>query len=291
VKHPNWAANIEPLPHLPKKPGELTAVDFYGPLPTGRGGVKYILVCLEVFTKHVTLYPLKAATTKSSLNKITAHYIPKVIKPEVILSDHGSQFTSSLWKETLQNLGIIVKYSPIRHPASNPAERIMKELGKYFRIYCHTTHKKWPELIPHIQKWLNQFINQVTVYCPVELLGGEVKIELFTELVKKLPDRPIKEDLPNKMLKAYAKMKQRAEVRKARLKRSNRNWKPQIGDTVLVKSQPVSDTIQGVIAKFHRPYIGPFWIKQVVNPSLYQVQDKDGVVKGLYNLAHLKPYI
>jgi hypothetical protein len=58
-----------------------------------------------------------------------------------------------------------------------------------------------------------------------------------------------------------------------------------------VKSQPVSDTTQGVIAKFHRPYIGPFWIKQVVNPSLYQVQDKDGVLKGLYNLVHLKPYI
>jgi hypothetical protein len=122
-------------------------------------------------------------------------------------------------------------------------------------------------------------------------LGGEVKIELFTEIVKKLPGRPIKEDIPNKILKAYAKMKHRAEVRKAKLKRSTRNWKPQIGDPVLVKSQPVSDTIQGVIAKFHRPYIGPFWIKQIVNPSLYQVQDKDGVMKGLYNLAHLKPYI
>jgi hypothetical protein len=44
VKHPNWTVKIEQLPHLPKKPGELTAVDFYGPLPVGRGGVRYILV-------------------------------------------------------------------------------------------------------------------------------------------------------------------------------------------------------------------------------------------------------
>jgi transposase InsO family protein len=105
VKHPNWAANIEPLSHILKKPGELTAVDFYGPLPTGRGSFRYILVCLEVFTKYVALYPLKAATTRSSLKKITTHYINKVVKPETILSDHGSQFTSPLWKETLQNLG------------------------------------------------------------------------------------------------------------------------------------------------------------------------------------------
>jgi hypothetical protein len=67
VKHPNWAVKIEQLPHLPKKPGELTAVDFYGPLPVGRGGVRYLLVCLEVFTKYVALYPLRAATTRSSL--------------------------------------------------------------------------------------------------------------------------------------------------------------------------------------------------------------------------------
>jgi hypothetical protein len=119
-----------------------------------------------------------------------------------------------LWKETLQNLGIAVKYSPIRRPSSNPAKRIMKELGKYFRIYCHRTHKQWPELIPHIQRWLNESISQVTGYCPTELLGGEVGNELFKKIIQKLPERPIKENLPNKILKAYAKMKSRLKLRK-----------------------------------------------------------------------------
>jgi hypothetical protein len=31
----------------------------------------------------------------------------------------------------------------------------MRELGKYFRIYCNETHKKWPEPVMHIQDWLN----------------------------------------------------------------------------------------------------------------------------------------
>jgi hypothetical protein len=44
VKHPNRAVKVEPLSHLPKNPGDLTAVDFYGPLPTGRGGVKHLFV-------------------------------------------------------------------------------------------------------------------------------------------------------------------------------------------------------------------------------------------------------
>jgi hypothetical protein len=63
-----------------------------------------------------------------------------------------------MWKNTLEELGITVKYSPIRHPESNPAERVMKELGKFFKIYCCQTHKKWPEFVSHIQNWLNQSV-------------------------------------------------------------------------------------------------------------------------------------
>jgi hypothetical protein len=89
AKHPNRAYEIENVSHLPTTLGELVTVDLYGPLPAGRGGVKYLFVCLEVFSKHVTLYPLKAATTKSCLNKLRTHYFPKVLQPQTILSDHG----------------------------------------------------------------------------------------------------------------------------------------------------------------------------------------------------------
>jgi transposase InsO family protein len=71
-------------------------LDIYGSIPTGPGGVKYLLVCFEVFSKNVTLYPLKTATTRSCLNKLIKHYFPNVLQPQTILSDHGSQFTSSL---------------------------------------------------------------------------------------------------------------------------------------------------------------------------------------------------
>jgi transposase InsO family protein len=107
-------------------------VDLYGPLPTGRGRVKYLLVCLEFFSKHVTLYTLKAATTRSCLRKLEDHYFQKVIQPKVVFSDHGSQFASPAWQKALAELGIQCKYSPIRHPVSNPTERIMRELRKYF---------------------------------------------------------------------------------------------------------------------------------------------------------------
>jgi transposase InsO family protein len=100
VKHPNRAFEIDRRSHLPTKTGELVTLDLYRPLPTGRGGVKYLLVCLEVFSRHVTLYSLKTATTKSCLGKLTNQYFKNVVQPKIILSDHGSQFTSPVWKAT-----------------------------------------------------------------------------------------------------------------------------------------------------------------------------------------------
>jgi hypothetical protein len=93
VKHPNRSNEIESRSHLPKTPEDLCALDFYGQLPAGRGGVRYILVCLDVFSKHIKLYALQEATTKACLSKLTTNYFPNVIKPSCILSDHGTQFT------------------------------------------------------------------------------------------------------------------------------------------------------------------------------------------------------
>jgi hypothetical protein len=168
----------------------------------------------------------------------------------------------------------------------------MKELGKYFRIYCHLSHKQWPELIPCIQKWLNEPVNSVTGYRPIELLGGTVQEEIFKNIIKRLPDEESTvESVHNKILKVYAKMKQRAEAKRNKRKNNHREWVPNIGDQVLVKGQPVSDAIQGITAKFQRPYVGPFSVKQCVNPYIYDLVDENGTVKGLYHLSHMKPYV
>jgi hypothetical protein len=134
VKHPNRSYKTEWRSHLPTDPGVLCSVDIYGPLPKGRGGVKYILVLLDVFSKYIKLYALKSATTKACLNRITGDYITNVIHPKRIHSDNATNFASPLWKPKLNELRIEVTYSPIR-PQSNTVERYMSELGKFFRIY------------------------------------------------------------------------------------------------------------------------------------------------------------
>ena len=80
-KHPNRSFTVEERHHLPEKPGDVCAI---GSLPTSRGGVRYILVCHDVFSRYIKLYPLKSATTKACLNKLIKKYFGDVIKPKYI---------------------------------------------------------------------------------------------------------------------------------------------------------------------------------------------------------------
>jgi hypothetical protein len=142
VKHPNRRFETEWRSHMPKTAGDLCAVDLYGPLPTGRESVRYILVCLDVFTKFVRLYALRTATTRTCLQKIVTHYLTDVTQPKCILSDNGTQFSSPVWKKRLSDFGIDVKFAPVRRPQANPSERCMRKTGKFCRIYCFETHRK-----------------------------------------------------------------------------------------------------------------------------------------------------
>jgi len=59
---------------------------------------------------------------------MTTDYFPHVIKSSCILSDHGTQFTSPMWKKKLSELDVTVRYSPVTHPESNPVECVMREI-------------------------------------------------------------------------------------------------------------------------------------------------------------------
>ena len=122
----------ETQPVIPKSKGELVSIDYYGPLPTSTGGVKYILIMVDNFTKFVKLYQLKRATTTVTINKIKL-YCEEIGKPVAILSDNGTQFTSQKWKNTLQELHIKPKFTAVRNPCTNLAERINQQLGNMLR--------------------------------------------------------------------------------------------------------------------------------------------------------------
>ena len=218
----------------------LVSIDFYGPLPSSVAGVQYLFVIQDVFSKLVTLYPIKRATTVVCLKKLTNHYFEKIGKPERVLSDHGTQFTSPVWKTRLEALGIKVLFSSIRHPQSNPVERTMREMGRIFRTYCSEKHTKWARFVDFVQYCLNLTVHQSTGYTPCFLHYNRAPREKILELFPLLCTQPATREI---VLQRANENLQHAFDRRCKTQKTTSKIELNLKDLVLLRVPHLSDTI------------------------------------------------
>jgi hypothetical protein len=166
-------------------------------------------------------------------------------------------------------------------------KRCMHEISKFCKIYCSQNHRKWAELLPKIEEWLNTTVADSTGFTPVELLLEAKKSDLFEKiLTKSMENLPELETVGNKVMKAYARMRKKARDRRERRKTGNKTWEPKVNEKVLVKAHPTSDAAVGVTAKFIHPYEGPYIITRVIPPSTYELSTtnerlEENLIKGL----------
>ena len=129
-----------------------------------------------------------------------------------------------------------IAYNYIFSPAGT---LIMKGLSKFCRIYCHQNHKKWVELIPHIEVCLNTTVASTTWYTPVELMFEAKRPNLFEEILPEITGGETdQEEIQDKIANAYERIKEKINKRKKRRRRGNPNWKPSLHEKVLLKIQP-----------------------------------------------------
>lgn len=290
AKHSSAISHGTFAPIIPTKPSELVAVDIYGPLPSGAGGARYILVFLDVFSKLVTLYSMRKATALACARH-AEHYIKDINQAKTILSDHGTQFTSELWYERLEQLNVRAIHSSIRHPQSNPSERVMRELGRLFRTYCSASHNSWVKCLEQIEEWLNSVHHESTGFAPFELHFNQ-KIDLNIAKLFKYPTSDAVEIPHNaKLVLAREKLIRRGNKRK-QLHEDKYPVKTvfAIGDLVLLKSLHLSKLLAKQTKKFFLLFEGPYQVSAIAGQNAYELVEESGSVKGVFNVINLKPY-
>lgn len=289
VKYNNVCMEGEYQTIIPSKPSELVTLDYYGPLPTSTGGVQHLLVVMDAFSKHVSLYPVKKATTRISLVKLIKDDFPRLGKPAAILSDNGSQFTAKAWKETLKNEGGKLVYSSIRHPQSNPTERYMRELGRFFRTYCSDKHTKWAMYVKQIEEILNLTTHHSTGYTPYEIHFNRNPKFKIQEMIEFPEAVPINDDV--RIYNALQNLKANSRKR-AKNQKSISKVTFQVNDLVMLRVPQMSNALDKVTKKFFHLYQGPYEISKIVAKNAYQLRDRNDKNKiiGTYNQLSLKPY-
>lgn len=177
--------NMERSYHMVEssKPGDLVCVDFFGPLPRLVGGVEYIFIVMDAFSKYVRLFANKRETTDIILRKLTGTCFPEMGIPNRMLSDNGTQFSSPKWAEKLRELRINVIFSSVRHPQGNPVERVMREIGRLFRTLCSDQHTRCAKYIPDLKFFLNATTHSSTGFSLVELHFGKKPKDQIIQII------------------------------------------------------------------------------------------------------------
>jgi len=274
------------------KPNQQLSIDIYGPLPTGRSGMKYLLVTIDTFSKLVQIYTMRRATSKTIIKWIFEDYIKKYGKPEIIQTDHGTQFISKAWVEKLKTENIKHYLSPVRRPHSNMVERVNKEIGRCLRTFCHDKHKAWVEYIPILNTYLNEIPHETTGYTPYEL-HFNIKPKRFWENHLKINQKQSEELGYNiKIELAANRIKDKAEKRADKHNKKYKITTFQPGDLVLVKENQYSDQLAGEISKFFKIYSGPYKVKKCLGDSTYKLvyYKNQNKVKGIFHATSLKIY-
>lgn len=274
---------------IPEKPGDLLSIDFYGPLPVARGGVKYILVTIDAFSKYVVLYAIKKANSATVINKIFGNYIPNYGKPRRIQCDHGTQFTGVQWAKKLEEENVKLVFSSIRHPQGNIVERVNRELGRFFRTFVGNQHTNWPKFIPIIHTCINETMHESTEFTPIELHFNRQPERMWKNWIslEYVNQHPTHEE---KIYLTRERLKKKGERRAERCNKNKTFTELNLGDEVLVKANNVSDSQANQIAKFFAIYEGPYIVTRKVGEATYVISNNKGKERGRFHVSNMKRY-
>lgn len=290
AKSMNISYDIPINPIIREAPNDLVCLDHHGRIPMGRFGNEYIFVTYDVFSKFVKIYPVRAISAKSCVNKLFNDYIPKYGPIKAILTDNATVFKGKIFTQALKEHNIKLYHSSLYHPQSNPCERIIKEIGIALRILSHRKHTDWVRFCPVIERVLNNGINPTTGYAPSSLMKGIQREPLIKNLPLSIPFGQTLDQLDElKCKKALEKIRIKAEKRVSRHRKKKTKWSPIIGDLVLVKDVKLSNALKKRNSKMELLYKGPFVIHKILGSHTYELTNQEKIV-GVYHKQLLRPY-
>ncbi|KAL0150146.1 hypothetical protein M9458_054573 [Cirrhinus mrigala] len=92
--------------------------------------------------------------------------------PDFILSDRGTQFVSSVFREVCEKWKVIPKLTTAYHAQTNMMERVNRTLKNMLASYVNDNHKKWDQFLLEMRFTINSAIQETTGVTPAELHLG-----------------------------------------------------------------------------------------------------------------------
>lgn len=289
--------NLNPIPKG-NVPFDVTHVDHLGPLPNTKSKKRHIFVIVDGFTKFTKLYPVKTTQSKEAIECLKS-FFGNYSRPNKIVSDRGSCFTSKEFSSFLQDNDVIHVKVATHSPQSNgQVERVNRVLIPMLAKECEAdTTSGWDKRLVKIEFALNNTVNRSTGFSPSVLLFGLNQKGELCDRVRDFLESSLENTRCNlEDLRAEASETLKKNQVNNKVYYDNRHKKPrtyQEGDYVMIKNVV---TTPGINKKLLAKYRGPYKVKKVLSNDRYVIGDIEGLqltrlpYKGISSPSNMRPY-
>jgi len=269
-------------PCLVGEPFERVSIDLTGPHPVSKSGHKYILTCVDLFTKWSEAIPIRNKEAVTVARALVDVVFSRFGIPLQLLSDNGKEFDNLILKEICRLLEIDkIRTTTYKASTNGAVERLHRTLNAMLGKVVDVNQRDWDTHLPSVMGAYRASRHESTGYSPNFLMFGRENFAPL-DVVMGVPveeaaqagscDEFVDEKIQT-MRKAYALAREHLGCRAERAKRGYdmrvRPARYSVGNWVYYYCPR---RYVGRSPKWQRLYSGPFLVVGVLGPVNVRIQ-------------------
>lgn len=270
-------------------------IDIIGPLKTTFRGHSYVITATDAFSKWAFATPSQNVRTSEVIKFVEDQILSVHGKPQVIITDRGTQFTSGEWKEFINKMKIKHNLTTPYHPQSNGIdERLNGTLMRILRAYVDEYQENWDEHLKWSLYIYNTTVHESTGYSPYQVLHGmdsrsPLKPTNIVNANESIIDLNTCDNIREDVCK---RIKLSQENQRKHYDKRHSKHKLYIGQFVYTRIHaPPSQLSRKFYSKWQGPYVITGFVGDTNNPKAVCILDFKNLIKKVVAIQDVKPSI